>query len=208
MSEVNLNPVFEGFRRKMGNLVFVVSEGDTFARRYRKAAQPNTLKQQEVKASFKALFAVWKESGELHHRVWTRIARTKKRLRGHSAFIGANANAMREGTALELFREFGERRIESFAAETGAAPGEVRISFVAESLRGGKHLTLFAERLDDRTAENGFIRRDLGTGVNPGHVVSGLVSGAEYHLYAVVTDAAYPSAQTASASVAARVKAG
>ena len=67
MADVKINPVFEGFSRQIGDLVFVTLNGKTFVRRKGNPGNPKTLKQMGVRNSFSELVRDWSsQSGIMH----------------------------------------------------------------------------------------------------------------------------------------------
>ena len=207
MSKVDLNPVFEGFTRKMGNLVFYTRRGDTFARRRTSPSNPNSTAQQSVRGAFTYVAELWKGSDGALRTSWERYARGKK-YTGYNAFLGENAPKKRQGASLELIKEMGEEPLMDFTAAPGAAAGQVTASFTMPPESSGKHLTVFAQDGGADAAYRPLRRYDLGAGAASPVAINGLEAGKPYHLYAVLSDAAYAGATSVSASVAAEVVAG
>ena len=207
MSKVEMNPVFEGFRRKMGDLVFFKLNGRTYAKRHATPINPNTPAQQSVRRSFTYVAELWKGSQGVIRKSWDRAAKSRK-IRGYNAFLGENSRRRRGGLPLELTREMGEAALVDFAAETGGSAGQVSLSFTMPQGSEGKHLTVFAQDGDPAAEYVPLRRYDLGAGAASPMAVDGLEAGKPYFLYGVLSDADYAAATTVSASVAADAVAG
>jgi hypothetical protein len=207
MSKVEMNPVFEGFRRKMGDLVFFKLNGKTYAKRRSTPANPNTPAQQSVRRSFTYVAELWKGSRGVMRNSWERAAKSRK-ISAYNAFLAENSRRRRGGLPLELTRELGEEALAGFTAQTGGSAGQVSLSFTMPAGAAEKHLTVFAQD-GDPAAEYAPLRRyDLGAGALSPVTVDGLEAGKPYFLYGVLSNAAYPGAGTVSASVAADAVAG
>ncbi len=198
MSEVELNPTFDGFRKKLGRIVYVNIDGDTFARRYRKPKNPNTPAQIEVRESFKKLSEDWKMMDGVLKQSWSEIAKRKKRVKGYNAFIGANSTRQRAGEFLVLCPALGIQDTLPFTPSPGPNPGEISLTFTPAN--GGRHLTVFSQIKEEGRASGPLTRHDAGADAPSPYLVTGLESGREYHLYAVLTDAPYETAARVSAS--------
>lgn len=207
MSTVEMNPVFESFRRKMGDLVFFKLNGRTYAKRRTTPANPNTPAQQSVRRSFTYVAELWKGSQGVTRKSWERFAKSRK-IRGYNAFLAENSRRRRSGMPLELTREMGEEALAGFTAQTGGLPGQVSLNFTVPAGSEGKHLTVFAQD-GDPAGEYAPLRRfDLGAGASSPVTVDGLEAGKPYFLYGVLSDADYAGATTVSASVASDAVAG
>lgn len=205
--KIRLNPVVEGFKHKLGNLVFYERGDETFARRlgdYRDAKSPA---QMAVREAFSELASVWKSMSGLMQRSWKEFSRNRKSSgSGYNAFMGRNTRLQREGNPITLFQSMGEDRLEGFAASTGASSGEIECVF--QPVTGGRHITVFLQKRENGLYRGALIRHDAGAGAVSPVVISGLEPGAEYALYAVVTDYEYAHATTVSASASATAAAG
>lgn len=207
MSQVKMNPVFEGFARKMGNMVFFNRKGETFARRFTPPTDRKSPGQLSVRQAFAYIGDLWKGSNGVMRKSWENFARGKK-FTGYNSFIAANVPKKRANHALELFKEMGEESIMDFTAHTGASAGQVTVSFTMPEGAEGKHLTVFAQVNENGAEYRPFRRFDLGAGAVSPVAIDGLEPGKPYHLYAVLTDAAYNDATSVSESASAEVVAG
>ncbi|MCU0848445.1 MAG: hypothetical protein MUD12_11215 [Spirochaetes bacterium] len=200
MAKVDLNPVFEGFSKKIGELVFYTKGGMAFVRRLGSFKNPNSPKQLEVRNRFMQATGLWKTVGGIMHRGWYEYAK-KKRLYGYPAFIGENTKRFANQLAPDLFKEHGEAPLSSFTCEPSASSGEIMCSFTNPSSNAEKHVTLFAhEKLNGQPIVE--VRRiDLGLSPASPHAVSGFEPGKTYTIHAVVTDRMYPEAESSSASL-------
>jgi len=207
MSKVDMNPVFEGFARKIGNLVFFNRSGETFARRFTPPTDRKTPGQMSVRQSFAYIGDLWKGSNSVMRKSWENFAKGKK-YTGYNSFIAANVPRKRANHTLELFKEMGEERVLDFTAATGSSAGQVTLSFSLPEESAGKHLTVFAQPDENGAEYRPFRRFDLGAGAVSPVAIDGLKPGKPYHVYAVLTDAAYNEATRVSESVSAEVVAG
>lgn len=228
MAEFELSPAFEKVRRKLGNMIFYVSEGDVFARKRGGKQNGATPAQEVVREAFTELAGSWKYLEGIVQDSWNAAAKRKKRLKGYSAFLGANIDRQRKARPLELAKSFGEKALVSFGAQAGAASGTIDCSFVKNASDADKYVTIFHQKKAnaanggagtdatggddadgfDGDAGNEIVRVECGNdGASP-VTVSGLEPGAEYFLYAVVTDSAYGEATAVSMARAALCRAG
>ena len=199
MADVGLNPVFESFRRKIGDLVFFQRNGETFVRRKGQIRNPKSPEQLEVRNAFSSLVSDWKSMNGVMHAGWMKRAKNEK-YSGYNLFIARNAADRREGRTIELFSSMGEEPLAAFAVQPGSAQGSVECAFTMEAGEPGRHLTVFARRKDGAAPLR---RHDAGADPVSPVTVTNLEPGAEYEFYAVVTDAAYTAATKVSASSAA-----
>ena len=190
--------------RTIDGFVYYMRNGTTYIRKYTKARDVNSPAQQAVREAFSRVIAIWKKNRGLMRSTWELFGK-KKDLSGYAAFIGANANALRFGKPLSLFKEMGiEDEPENFAATAGGT-GEIVCSFEGDA--NGHHLTLFTQRKENGVADGKIRRFDAGSGISS-FTLKGLEPGMEYFVYGLFTDAPYAEATIASASVAARATAG
>lgn len=203
MATIKLNPIITDIRNRMGNNVFSKWKGINYVRGYAAPTNRKTPEQAEVRGAFKGLVAAWKALGEGAKRSWAAFA-AGRNMTGYNAFIGVNFENMMNDLALIISHPMEEEPLTGFAASEGAAPGEVACTFAAP-LAEGKELTLFSRK---RNAGFGaaMARHELGAAASPA-VITGLEAGAEYRLYAVVSDGPYGAATKVSESVWAEAKA-
>ncbi len=206
MSKVELHPLFTGVRKRLGDIVFVNLEGETFARKYVKAHNPNTPAQIEVRESFKKLAADWKMMTGILQRSWKAQAKKKKRLKGYSAYIGANAKRQRAGEPLQLTQALGIDETLPFTPHPGTVGGEILLTF--SKVPGGYYLIIFSQIRQDGRAVGPLICHDAGIDPDCPFHISGLESGQEYYLYALLADAPCESASRISASTEGLCQAG
>ena len=204
MAKVTYSPIINDVRCKLGNMVFSKWKDTSYLRTYAKPGDPKSEGQMEVRTAFTRLTKNWKQVNGILHRSWKEYARCMN-MTGYNAFIGVNSSRQRSGEPLELFKALGEETLSGFKAEKGAGTGEIKCTFTLPATGSGKHLTLFTQKAENGRAEGDMVRHDMGAVTEPQAVITGLVSGAEYFVYGMVTGKAYPEAATVSASSADRV---
>ena len=201
MGKVRTNAAIKGFSNNIDGFVYYERDGKTYVRPYRKPANPRTVKQQKVRDAFLALSSTWKHVDGIVRESWRSIGR-KTKISGFNSFLGKNANLQRNGEPLALcMGNNGTAPLAGFAAQPGANPGEIQVSFTP--VNGDHHLAFFAQKKEAETAGGPLTRHDAGAQPASPFTVSGLEPGKTYHVYAVVTDAAYAEATEVSASAAA-----
>ncbi|HON78436.1 MAG TPA: hypothetical protein PK544_08105 [Spirochaetota bacterium] len=205
MAEVDINPVFQGFRNKIGELVFYQKDGETFVRRNGRHSDPNTESQQDVRNTFKELTSIWKQISGIMRKGWTELAKNRKG-NGYNAFIKDNFAQRRAGVPIELFKQIGDLALLTFTAAPGAS-GEAECAFTPAPVTDGRHLTIFAIR-NIAEGQMEVTVHPMGADAASPITVTGLEPGAAYDLYAVLTDAEYTAATQSSASKGAAVTAG
>lgn len=101
MAKIELNPVFSGFSKKMGNLVFFERNGVLVVREHVVPRDPKTPAQRAVRAAFRTLIACWKGLDAERRGSWNAHAR-KGRMTGYNLFLKRNLARVREGLAPEI----------------------------------------------------------------------------------------------------------
>ena len=144
MADVKLNPVFEGFAKKIGDLVFVTSNGKTFVRRKGNPGNPKTLKQMGVRKSLSELVIDWSYLTGIMHEGW-KLWGAKKKMKGNNIFVSENFQKQRTGLPIQLFRPVGNLKLTEFTAAAGAA-GEIICQYTIEGGASGKHIYFFTKK--------------------------------------------------------------
>ena len=95
----------------------------------------------------------------------------------------------------------GEEILVNLTAAPGTSAGEIVCTFLpAEE---GCHITFFTRKEEEPGIKSPIMRHDAGADTVSPFTISGLEPGANYSIYAVVTDAEYDNALTVSQSVSA-----
>jgi hypothetical protein len=199
MADAKINPVFEGFSRQIGDLVFVTSNGKTFVRRKGNPGNPKTLKQMGVRNSLSELVRDWSSLNGIMHEGWKQWAKKKKK-KGNNVFVSENFEEQRAGMPLQLFRAVGRLKLASFTAEAGSS-GEITCRYTIAGESSGKHLYLFTKKQAMGMAVGEITMHDGGADPVSPFTITGLVPSTGYYVYAVVTDGEYDSAAEVSASI-------
>jgi hypothetical protein len=199
MADVKLNPVFESFSKQIGDLVFYTLNGKTHVRRKVIPKNPRTPEQVEVRNALSELANDWSSMNGLMHKGWS-VWSVKKGMKPNNAFVSENFDRQREGLPVDLFRAVGTLVLSSFTAEPGAS-GEITCSFAIEGDTAGKQMYFFTKKKDNGAASGEISMHTGGADPVPPFVISGLEPGAEYCVYAVVTNGVYSSATEVSQSL-------
>ncbi len=199
MANIKLNPVFEAFSKKVGDLVFYTRSGKTFARRKGERKDPATSEQLEIRSTFSELASDWSTINGPMHRCWNQWA-LKKKKRGHNAYIGENFSRQRNGEPVELFKPMGNLSIQNFSASPGAS-GEITCSFTPGQSEGSPRIYFFTKERIEGMSTGEIRMHDGGKTPQSPFTITGLAPGAEYAVYAVLTDGKYDEAVQVSASL-------
>lgn len=199
LAKITLPSYIKEGHGRMDDAVITKWKGVTLMKPYRKPSGVSD-KQAEVRMAFKSLVADWKYLGGIIQVSWEKSVAGMS-LTGFNAFMGANVVRRRAGEPMELCPAMGEELLMNFAAAPGAAAGTVACSFLPPVT--GRHVTFFSRKVADAGLASEIRRHEAGASPVSPFTITGLESGAQYHLYAAVTDAAYDTAKTISASVAA-----
>lgn len=201
MGKVRTNAAIKGFSNNIDGFVYYERDGRAMVRPYRKPSDPKTVKQRRVRAAFLAISETWKQVDGILRESW-RLEGRKTKISGFNAFLGKNANLQRAGEPLKLCTgSNGTAPVADLAAAPGANAGEIQVSFTP--VNGGHHLSVFTQKKETDMARGPLARHDAGENAASPYTVRGLEPGQTYHVYAVVTDAAYADATEVSASAAA-----
>jgi len=157
-----------------------------------------TGKQSDVRRAFRSVVADWRNIKGIVRDSWNFHARNMNKT-GFNAFIGANTSARRAGKPMELCKSMGEEPVKDFAAVPGTASGEIICTFLPAGT--GNHITIFVRREAGPEFQSDIKLYNTGAYTASPVTISGLEPGAEYHIYAIVTDKRYDDAAKVSGSV-------
>jgi len=200
MAKTTLNPVFESFSKKIGNLVFYTRDGKPYVRKNAAPTDRKSEKQIAVRNTFRCVVDIWKGAGGVVREAWKQDAKKLKKS-GYIAFMGTNTKNARSDKPLELCREFGEKPLATLAASAAPSAGQAQCTFILPVEVTDRHVTFFVHEKLNGGSSLAVTRFDAGANPVSPYVISGLVSGKTYTIHGVVTDRAYTEAQTVSASV-------
>ncbi len=201
MAKVTLPSYIKDGRGRMEDAVMFQWKGQTYMRHYKKR-ENITEKQQEVRNAFSTLANDWKCLRGAVQSSWKMYVEGERML-GLNAFIGENVPRRRSGMPIVISKGFGERPLENFTVEAGTNAGEIHCTF--DSPAEGSHVTVFVSKQAEEGKHFEMTRHDLGADPSVPCPIAGLESGADYHVYAIVTNAAYEDAETLSESVSGEI---
>jgi hypothetical protein len=199
MADAKINPVFEGFSRQIGDLVFVHSNGKTFVRRKGNPGNPKTAKQLSVRKTLSELVIDWSSLDGMMHMGWKQWS-AKKKKKGNNVFVGENFEKQRAGLPIQLFRPVGKLKLTVFTAMPGASGG-ITCEYTIEGGGTGKYIYFFTKKRINGIAGGGITMHSGGADPVSPYTINGLEPGSEYCVYAVVTNGEYSSATEVSASI-------
>ncbi len=179
-------------------MVFYEIDGIPRARKRPSRREKNSPAQDEVNTAFGKVGGDCKYLEGIVQSSREAIADRKKRKTGYSLFMGANTTLQRKGEPLALSRPLGEQPLAGFRALPGSSSGEINCEFAWSASQAGKHVTFFIQKKENGLAAGEIVRVDGGAGPVSPYTLNGLEPGAEYFVYALVTDRAYGEAQTVS----------
>jgi len=205
MARIKLPSYIKEGSGRMDDAVIVTKNGTSYMMVYKKYSRGNTASQAAVNQAFSTVIADWKYLRGIIRDAWNSSSENGN-VSGYNLFIGENMTRRRSGEPVILCPGMGEEILMNFSAEPGTCAGEVICSFLPAET--GCHVAFFS-RKETAPGENSVItRHDAGANPSSPFTITGLEPGAQHHIYAVVTDAAYDEAKTISASVAAVTESG
>ncbi len=206
MAEIDLNPVFQGIRNKVGKMVFYRRNGETCMRTLGAAKKSSTPAQVMVRTAFSRLVETWRGLPGFIQAGWNALAKTSKKT-GFNMFVGSNFRACYEGRAIALSQPAGGVAPVTLKAAPGAS-GEIRCEFTPAPLADGRHLVIFYQMNVDDNSDRPLAHIDFGENAASPQTITGLEPGAAYSVYAVVADRAYEEAAAVSESTGVIVSSG
>ncbi len=205
MAKITLPSYIKEGHGRMEDAVIVTRNGTSYMMVYKKGNRGKSVNQQAVQDAFKTVVADWKYLTGIISRAWD-VYSSDENVSGYNSFMGVNAPHRRAGEPLELCTGMGEEILMNFAAGPGSAAGEILCTFLPAE--AGCHVTFFARKEVEDGIKSPITRYNAGADAVSPFTITGLETGADYFIYAVVTDAVYENALTVSQSVAASSKAG
>ena len=169
MATIQLNPVFEGMSKQVGDLVFFKKFGQTYVRRKGDYKDPQSEVQLQIRAAFSGLVESWRTLGAPLQSCWDEYAKGE-RYTGYNAFIGVNSKSQREGSPLVLAPRTDE--FTGFSAVPGEA-GDIRCTVKTNPQR--VNVTLFLQNVEGDAGCGTLKRRDFGPGAEL--IMAGLEPG-------------------------------
>ena len=207
MAQVKLNPVFEGFSRQVGDLVFYNRKGKTIVRR--KATNrhdPKSEAQQKVRNAFARVVEIWSSLKGVAHVSWEEHTKGED-FTGYNAFIGENSTRYRKAIPLELTKAMGLEAPAEFTALPGKK-GEISCTFNADGFTGDEYVTIFSQVKEVKEDSEIFVNHGSEAVTEEPRNITGLEGDKEYFIYAVVTEKPWKEASLVSKSVAVEAAAG
>ena len=206
MSVLELNPMFLRMNKSLGEIVIYERDGKMFARVKGKKTAPPTAAQMEVNATFSRLSSDWTSAGILMNSSWHKQG-DKKKTNGFNLYMKTNFKNEREGKSIELFKPTGEIAPPVFSAAPGAS-GEIICTYTIPAESAGKHIHFYAKKRNGGLSEGQFKRFSSASEESNTFTLPNLEPGAEYYIYAALTDNEYNEATQVSASVSVIAAAG
>lgn len=205
MARITLPSYIKEGHGRMEDAVIVTRNGTSYMMHYKKTDQVKTVNQIAVQDAFKTVVQDWKNLSGIIKKAWD-LYSDDENVSGYNSFVGVNSNHRRADEPLELCPGMGEELLMNFTAAPGASAGEITCAFLPPE--AGCHITFFTRKETAPGVNSSISRHDAGAGTVSPFTITGLEAGAEYSIYAVVTDAQYDSAVTISQSAAAVSMAG
>ncbi len=206
MAKIKTSIPFKGIRNTLEGLTYYERGEETITRAYKKQLDANTPKQRKVRAAFKEVLTLWKQIDGIVASAWKSHG-ARKRITGHTRFMGENANLVRLGRPLTLCLEFGMEGLSRLTAAPGDAAGEIVCEYGVIEGEERPYLTFYTRKKENGKPNGVLTRVDAGAADGGSFTLTGLEEGAEYQVYAVTTDAPYPEATMVSASLCAEAAA-
>ncbi|HOO73616.1 MAG TPA: DUF6266 family protein [Spirochaetota bacterium] len=198
MAEIDVNPIFQGIRNKVGNLVFYRRNGETCMRTLGSVKKSSTPAQVKVRSTFSMLIDAWNGISGIVQSGWNALA-TRNRMTGFNAFMKHNFSACFEGAAVRLSAGIGDLAPVTLNAASGVS-GEISCEFSPAPLTDGRHLVLFYQKISGEQKSRPLEHIDFGENAASPVSITGLEPGATYAVYAVVTDSAFAESSAVSES--------
>lgn len=198
MANWELNPAFTSVNSKVGNIVFYKMNGKIYSRKAPGKRTKNTEPQQRVTESFTTVSDCWKSIDGIIRESWKSSLKDTTRVSPRALFIGANIGRHKNGEALELSKNLGENGFVSFSARTGNTEGEIICEYIINQSDAAKFITFFRQERVNGTGSDQITRIENKPGVTSPCTITGCKPGAEYFIYAVITDREYKDATTVS----------
>ncbi|HPS57999.1 MAG TPA: fibronectin type III domain-containing protein [Spirochaetota bacterium] len=206
MSQFDLNPMFHRMKNSLGNVVIYERDGQLYTRVKPKKKTGSTGAQKEIHTAFASLSSDWSSAGTLMNSSWYKHGEKKKQ-HAYNLYMKTNFKKAREQKAIELFKPMGEIMSPAVTAAPGAA-GEIVCTYTIPEAEAGRFIHFFVKRKSDGEDEN-IMKRYSPAGTDSStHTITNLEPGAEYFIYAALTDMDYKEATMVSASVAVTALAG
>ena len=200
MAKITLPSYIKEGHGRMEDAVLVTRKGTSYMMVYKKHNRGISVSQKEVHDSFKTVVSDWKHMTGIIKKSWD-VHAGDTNVSGYNAFMGVNSTHRRAGEPLELCLGMGEEILVNFTAAPGTSSGEIVCTYLPPA--AGCHITFFTRKDADPGIKSPISRHDAGTDPVSPFTITGLEAGADYSIYAVVTDAEYDNAATVSQSVAA-----
>jgi hypothetical protein len=178
-----------------------------YVREYVRHKRTASNKQIEIRTAFSQMIEIWRSmQGAVLQTTWDIFARSLN-MTGFNAFLGNNANKIREGEPLELFKALGELPLTSLTAAPGAS-GSIVCNFTMPADSATKHVIFFSQKITENKGSSEIRMHEAGVNPTAPFTITGLDPGVSYIIYAVITDNVYASARTVSESRSAEATAG
>ena len=206
MAKVALSVLVSDVRNRLGNVVFSKWKKTNYVRQYVNYSRGSSVKQQEIRDAFALLISVWKAMGTPMQASWNMFTRDQN-MTGLNAFVGANSAKVVAGEPMELFKSMGEEPLLTLAAVNDPSAGSIECTFTVPEGAADRRVIFFCQELSEGRLTNIISRHEAGEGAASPFIITGLVPGASYIVYAILADNAYNEAETLSASVYATAQA-
>ncbi|MBN2038480.1 MAG: hypothetical protein JW864_00460 [Spirochaetes bacterium] len=209
MSKITLSPIITDVRNRMGNVVFSKWKDTNYVRQYTSRSGGSSERQLEIRNAFATAVSIWKNTGSTLHATWDAYAQEQNiNMSGYNAFIKANLSRILDNTAMELFKSTGENEPLSLAAGPSPASGEIICEFILPVSQEQRHVIFFTQRSVNGKPAHIVSMHEAGADPASPFSIAGLEPGAEYHVYAIASDADYANAVTISAAASITTAAG